>query len=70
MGSGKYTTSHLESLDRYFLLKMCMLHAGSEIFHNAKGDRERGSHVNVTMTSPVEKNCERALSEVSSTNGY
>ena len=35
MGSRKYTTSHLESLDRYFLV-VYMVHAGSEIFHDAK----------------------------------
>ena len=44
VGSRKYTTSHLESLDGYFLLKMCTrcMQAGG------------GSHVDVMMTSPVE----------------
>ena len=40
-----------------------MLHAGSEIFHDAKGGG--GSHVDVMMMSLVEKkNCEQPLSHM------
>ena len=38
-----------------------MLHAGSEIFHDVEGAGEGGSHVDIMMTSPVEKNCEWPL---------
>ena len=56
----KYTTSHLESLDKYFLLKVYMLHAGSEIFHDAKvgGGVTGRCHDDVTCGK---KNCEQPL---------
>ena len=52
MGSRKYTTSHLELP---FITDVYMLHAGSEIFHDAKVGKGGGLHVDLMMTSPVEK---------------
>ena len=42
MGSRKYTTSHLELP---FITDVYMLHAGSEIFHDAKVGKGGGGYM-------------------------